>query len=103
MKYIKKYNENINWEFDEDESESDFNFKIGDNVILIDNIYEKSISYSKSSNSYRIINDMNSIRVNDYLRPKEITNIDYRYDGEQIFKLKGRYPWFLSKYWKKSE
>jgi len=98
MKYIKKYNEDIDWDWVDEEIEEN-NFKVGDIVCLNTNgIYLRSqYSYpQKNSKSYIIKNN------NDFIKEKNvIEKILYIDDNEMIFKLERKWPWYLAKFWKK--
>lgn len=86
---INKYNEHINWEFYEDETD-ERKFRIGDSVKL-PNIYERTAN--NSLNYIKI-----KVKMQTSTESLEIVDIKYRTDGEMIIKLYNRWPWYVAKY-----
>lgn len=103
MKYIKLY-EDIIWDFEEEE-EIDQGFNVGDKVILKYDVYEYERQSTMKSdelnkNHYELFNI--KPLVSEYKKKYFIiTDIEKRLDGELIFKLERKWPWYVAKYWEK--
>jgi hypothetical protein len=91
MKYIKKYNEDIDWDW-VDEEIREIEFHIGDIV--------SSISSPRYYNNYHNIFDFRYLKLTGDLHYKKIIDI-YNNNGDILIKLDGYWPWFIGKDFKK--
>jgi hypothetical protein len=102
MKYIKKYNEDIDWDWDWDWVEEEIQkiqFQIGDKVVSKGFVKYYDFNTKGKENFIYFLKNIKNIKIryiNDNIRKKfEIIDI-YNNNGEILIRLKGHWPWFIS-------